>query len=140
MKRILVLAATVFPLMVLLHGPAAADVKKGEKNFKRCIACHTLKQGRNKVGPSLHNIFGSKAGMVPKFRYSKGLKAASEKGLVWTRENLMEYLKDPKAFIRKFTGDKKARNKMLQKYKKEDFRKNVIDYLESKKVDSAKEG
>lgn len=135
MKRILVAVAT---LMFLLHGPAVADVKKGEKNFKRCVACHTLKAGKNKVGPSLHNIFGSKAGQVPKFKYSKGLKAASEKGLVWTRENLMEYLKDPRAFLRKFTGDKRARNKMLQKYKKEDFRKNVIDFLESKKADDTK--
>lgn len=134
MKRVLALVTTVVPLMFLLHSPAAADIKKGEKNFKRCTACHTLEQGKNRVGPSLYNVFGSKAGMAPKYKYSKGLKAASEKGLVWTRENLMEYLKDPRAFIRKFTGDKRARNKMLQKFKKEQFRKDVIDYLESKKV------
>jgi len=42
------------------------------------------------------------------------------------------------AFIRKFTGDKRARNKMLKKFKKEEFRKDVIDYLESKKVTGPK--
>lgn len=135
MKRVLVLLAAFAPILVLGPGFASADVKKGEKNFKRCMTCHTLDKGKNRIGPSLHNVFGSKAGMAPKYRYSKGMKEAAEKGLVWNRENLMEYLKDPRAFIRKFTGNKRARNKMLQKFKKEDFRKDVIDYLESKNTE-----
>ena len=115
-----------------------ADAAKGKKNFKRCAACHTLNEGKKKVGPSLHNIFGRKAGLSPKFKYSKGMKKAADMGLIWTRENLMEYLEDPRKFLRKFTKDKKAKNKMLQKFKKKKFREDVIDYLESLKQSDAK--
>jgi len=118
--------------------PANADIAKGEKNFKRCTACHTLEKGKNRVGPSLYQVYGRKAGQVPKFKYSKGLQEAAAKGLVWNRENLMEYLKDPRKFLRDFTGNKKASNKMLQKFKNEKFRQYVIDYLESLSKDPKK--
>lgn len=32
---------------------AEGDVGKGEKIFRKCIACHTLEEGKNKVGPTL---------------------------------------------------------------------------------------
>jgi len=68
---------------------------------------------------------------VPKFRYSKGLKQAAGKGLVWNRDTLMDYLKHPKKFLQKYLGQKRVSNKMINKYKKEKFRKDVVDYLES---------
>ncbi|MDE0705626.1 MAG: c-type cytochrome [Rhodospirillaceae bacterium] len=114
-----------------LAGPASADIAKGEKNFKRCKACHSLTEGKNLNGPSLHKIYGRKAASVPKFRYSKGLKQAAEKGLVWERETLMAYLKHPKKFLQKYLGKKRVSNKMVNKFKKEKFRRDVIDYLES---------
>lgn len=129
-------AASTFALAVALvfaglSGPASADVAKGQKNFKRCKACHSLTEGKNLNGPSLHGIIGRKAAAVPKFRYSKGLKQAAEKGLVWKRDTLMAYLKHPKKFLQKYLGRKRVSNKMANKYKKEKFRSDVIDYLES---------
>ena len=112
-------------------GPASADIAKGKKNFKRCKACHSLKEGKNALGPSLHKVYGRKAGTVAKFKYSKGLKTAAGKGLVWNRENLMGYLKHPRKFLQKYLGVKRVSNKMTNKFKKEKFRKDVIDYLES---------
>ncbi len=125
--------AALLAAFLFLQAPAWADAARGEKNFKRCAACHVLDPGKNKVGPSLHQIFGRKAAQVPNFKYSAGMKQAAEMGLVWTRENLMDYLEDPRKFLRKFTGNKKAKNKMLQKFKKKKFRVDVIDYLESLK-------
>ena len=118
-------------VLTVLAGPAAADAVKGKKNYKRCKACHSLTEGKKLTGPSLYKIYGRKAATMPKFRYSKGLKQAAEKGLVWNRENLMGYLKHPKKFLQKYLGRKRVSNKMVNKFKKEKFRRDVIDYLES---------
>ena len=131
MKFVLTLTVAVALALTSLSGPTAADAVRGKKNFKRCKACHSLTEGKKLTGPSLHKIYGRKAATMPKFRYSKGLKQAAEKGLVWNRENLMGYLKHPKKFLQKYLGKKRVSNKMANKYKKEKFRKDVVDYLES---------
>lgn len=100
-----------------------ANAADGEKVFKKCKACHNFK--KNKIGPNLAGIVGSKAGMAVKFKYSKAMKAKSEEGLMWTEENLDLFLKKPKKFIKKtkmsFAG-----------LKKEADRKAVIEYLKTK--------
>ena len=63
---------------------AEGDAKLGKKVFKKCKACHKLVTGKKAVGPSLHGMFGRKAAMVKKFKYSKDMKAAGANGLVWT--------------------------------------------------------
>ena len=55
---------------------AAGDAAKGKKVFKKCKACHKLVAGKKAIGPSLHGIFGRKAGTTSGFRYSKDMKAA----------------------------------------------------------------
>jgi cytochrome c len=74
----------------------SGDPGKGETEFKKCQVCHTLEDGVNKVGPSLHKIIGRTAGSVEGFNYSKANK---ESGVVWTEQNMWEYLANPKAFI-----------------------------------------
>ena len=54
----------------------AADVEAGKKVFKKCKACHSLKPGKKKVGPSLHDVVGNKAGQFKGFKYSKAMKKA----------------------------------------------------------------
>ena len=85
--------------LVLLALPARADgdPEKGRKVFIRCQACHSLKEGQNRVGPSLHGIIGRKAGSLASFtRYSPAMKSAD---VVWNDETLNEYLKNPRAFL-----------------------------------------
>ena len=41
---------------------AAGDPVKGKAVFARCAICHTVEPGKNKLGPTLANIVGSKAG------------------------------------------------------------------------------
>lgn len=110
---------------------AAGDAKKGEKVFKKCKACHSLEEGKKKVGPSLFQIIGRKAGSVDGFKYSKSYVAAGEKGLMWTEENLNPYLENPKKFMRAYLEDKKAKSKMVMKFKKLKQREDVIAYLQS---------
>jgi cytochrome c len=95
------------------------DAEKGEKTFNQCKACHSVKAGENKVGPSLHGVVGRKAGTAPGFNYSDAMKNAN---LTWTPETLEKYLADPKATV---PGNKMA----FAGLKNPDDRKNVIAYL-----------
>lgn len=72
------------------------DATAGQRIFAQCRTCHAVEEGQNKVGPSLHGIFGRTAGSVPNFRYSAANKAS---GVVWTEEVMFEYLENPRAFM-----------------------------------------
>ncbi len=124
------LSAAMLALVAAMPS-AAQDAEKGKAQFGQCRACHTVEKGQNRVGPSLYEILGRKAATVEKYAYSKSMKEAAEKGLVWDEEKMLEYLADPNAFLRKITGKDTADNKMPNKFPNEELRKNVIAYLKS---------
>ncbi|SFT37912.1 Cytochrome c2 [Pseudovibrio denitrificans] len=97
-------APVAAPVQVALAG----DVKAGKKVFKKCRACHSVKEGQNKVGPSLYGVIGSQAGAVEGFKYSKAMANAD---VTWDASSLTEFLAKPKKFIPKnrmaFAGLKK---------------------------------
>jgi len=103
--------------MVALSG----DVKAGKKVFRKCKACHVVDSDKNKVGPSLQGVIGRQIASVDGFKYSK---AFMETDLVWTPENLTEYLKKPRAFIK---GTKMAFGGL----RKDADIENVIAYISS---------
>lgn len=81
--------------MVLLASVAHAegDVKRGQKLYDECIACHAPERGAQPgVGPSLFGVVGRKAGEVADFRYSPALKRS---GIVWSERELDAYIADP---------------------------------------------
>jgi cytochrome c len=78
---------------VLTSGAANAQM---DPSFAQCIACHTVKPGQNRVGPTLHRIVGARKAAVPNFRYSPALKA--QKG-VWTEAELDAYIANPRAKV-----------------------------------------
>lgn len=139
--KIKVLAAAA--ALILAPGIAMADgdVKKGEKVFKKCAACHTVDQGgKAKVGPNLFGIVGKKAGMMEGFKYGKLLTQAGEAGLVWDEATLHKYLDKKgtnttlKAFIEEKGGKPSGKSKMVfVGLKKEKDRDNVIAYLNTLK-------
>ncbi len=106
---------------------AASDAAAGEKVFKkRCKACHSVAEGKNKVGPSLFGVVGRQAGGTDFKRY-KGLKGAD---FSWDEESLDTWLKNPKAFIKSKGGKSTS---MGFKLKKDANRADVIEYLKTVK-------
>lgn len=72
---------------------AAGDVVRGADVYKsECAECHSVKEGRNKKGPSLFQVLGRRAAQVPGFEYSEALKNT---GWTWDTARLVAYLEKP---------------------------------------------
>ena len=102
---------------------AEGDVKKGEKVFKRCKACHKVEDGKNGVGPHLFNIVGRTVASVDGFKYSKGMTAYAETQASWDAAALDAFLAKPKKAVK---GTKMA----FAGLKKDKQRADLIAYLE----------
>lgn len=124
---------------VLSGGAAlAADVANGEKVFaQRCKTCHMIVDPAGKqivkggkTGPNQYALIGGHAGHDATFtRYGDSLKAAGAKGLIWTEEEVVKYLEDPRAYLRAYLGDEKARSNMAYKLPDATARADVAAYL-----------
>jgi len=72
---------------------ALGNVAHGEKVFKKCKACHSIKQeGGNKIGPKLWNVMFRPVGVVTDYKYSKAL---SSYGKEWNWEEMNGFLIKP---------------------------------------------
>ena len=99
---------------------STGDLAHGEKVFKKCSACHSIKSGGgNKIGPALYNVVGRKVGVLDDYKYSKAL---SEYEKNWSFEELNGFLLKPKDWIK---GTKMA----YAGLRKEKDRASVILYL-----------
>jgi len=98
---------------------------RGKKVFNKCKACHALREGKHKIGPSLYLVIGRKAGTAAGFKRYRGLKGAD---WTWTEETLDLFLTNPKKFVKK-KADK--RSSMVLKLKERKDRDDVISYLKS---------
>lgn len=117
------LAVVAFAAAAIATAPAVAgDAANGEKVFRKCKACHAVEEGKNKVGPSLHNIVNRAVGTVEKYKYSKAMIAYGEGGAVWDEATLSAYLEAPRKAVK---GTKMA----FAGLKKPDDRADVIAYL-----------
>ncbi|MCR8725270.1 c-type cytochrome [Frigidibacter sp. ROC022] len=123
-------------ILTLSALPALADgdIEHGIKEFGKCKACHSIVDGDKviqkggRVGPNLFGVIGRPAGSYEGFKYSPDMLAAGKAGLVWDTENLPQFIKDPKTFLREYLGKGTAKSKMT--YKLKDGR-DVAAYLES---------
>ncbi len=136
----------IIPLIVaaaaaLSFGQAIAqdlggDPVAGATVDKKCMTCHRIGPGaKNAVGPTHNGLIGRTAGTVPGFAYSSLNKSAGEAGLVWTEQNIYDYLADPNEFLKKFLTDKgkadqaTGSTKMAFKLADDKERKDVIAYI-----------
>jgi cytochrome c len=106
--------------------PATASTGKGDPVSgklvfeKRCTGCHALEADRE--GPRLAGVYGRKAGSVPGFTYSDGLKKL---GVTWDDETLEKWLSGPDLMV--------PDNQMSFSIPKAQERQDVIAYLKSTK-------
>ena len=77
---------------------ALADLTHGEKVFKKCAACHSIKQGGgNKIGPKLWNVMFRSVGAVEDYKYSKSLISYNKE---WNWEEMNGFLIKPSKWIK----------------------------------------
>jgi len=99
------------------------DAKKGATLFKtRCTQCHVISEdmgSAGKQGPNLHGVVGRHTGSVEGYTYTAANK---NKNIVWTEDNLWDYLTKPQEYIK---GTKMA----FAGLKKEKERNDIITYL-----------
>lgn len=81
-------AGVTFPVAGLT-GDAAA----GERAFGQCRTCHSVEEGVNRVGPSLHGVLGRQAGLAPDYKYTV---AMTQSGKVWDEATLFVFLEHPR--------------------------------------------
>ncbi len=99
---------------------ALADLAHGEKVFKKCAACHSIKQGGgNKIGPKLWNVMFRSVGAVEDYKYSKSLISYNKE---WNWEEMNGFLIKPSSWIK---GNKMG----FAGLKDEKDRASVILYL-----------
>ena len=83
--------------LVLLCAPALAQDDAGQIAFNNaCRTCHTVREGDNRLGPSLSRVIGRKAGSLPNYNYSESMKKAD---LVWDKQNLDRFIANPDAVV-----------------------------------------
>ena len=124
-KMILVICI-IFGLALAITNAYAID-----KEFRKCAGCHKIEEGKKGgMGPNLWGIYGSPAGQVEGYRYSKWLK---ESGIVWNRESLQAWLSDRKT-REDYFGKVVFKTKMMWTgIKKEEDMNAILDYLEKQK-------
>ena len=124
-KMILVICI-IFGLALAITNAYAID-----KEFRKCAGCHKIEEGkRGGMGPNLWGIYGSPAGQVEVYRYSKWLK---ESGIVWNRESLQAWLSNRKTREEYFGKDVFKTKMMWTGIKKEEDMNVILDYLEKQK-------
>jgi cytochrome c len=90
-----VLALLSCPAVAQDTGPKGADA--GQLLFNNaCRTCHAIKEGDNRLGPSLHGVIGRKAGSLPGFGFSESMKRAD---VVWDDATLDRFIANPDAVV-----------------------------------------
>ncbi len=75
----------------------AADAVRGAKIFaEECAECHSVKEGKNKKGPSLFAALGRKSASISDFNYSDSMKSSD---IVWTADKIQAYIQAPKKVV-----------------------------------------
>jgi cytochrome c len=91
--------------------------------FAQCKTCHSVEPGKHGIGPSLHAIYGTKAGELAGFTFSAAMKNS---GLTWDDATLDAYLTAP---MKTIPGTKMSYAGLPDAAK----RKEVIEYLKTLK-------
>jgi cytochrome c len=120
---------------------ASGDAAAGEAVFRQCAACHNVVNEAGDVlagrpnmrtGPNLYGVAGHPFGEIEDFRWSPGLTALNEAGVLITEESFVAYIQDPTGYIREQTGDSSLRGAMAaQRMRSDEDAVNLYAYIVS---------
>ena len=95
-SSVLLALALGVPLVLSAQGSQGVSADKTAFN-NNCRTCHSPKEGDNRMGPSLGNIVGAKAGTRPGYtNYSQAMKSSD---IVWDEQMLDRFIADPEAVV-----------------------------------------
>ena len=120
-----ILAVSTAMAAGLALSASAVAAEGGEVAFNNhCRTGHSTKAGDNRLGPSLHNIYGAKAGAASGYgNYSQSLTSS---GITWDDATLDKFIANP---------DQVVANNNMKPYKgigDEAVRKAIVGFLKSK--------
>ena len=101
----------------------SADAADPQMVFNNaCRTCHSMKEGDNRLGPSLAGVVGRKAGTLAGFKYSPSMQNS---GITWDEATLDTFIANPDQVVsgnamKPFTGIADAGQ-----------RKEIIGFLKS---------
>ena len=90
----IVVSGLFFSISSALSSSQTGSVDGSSLFTRRCGGCHSL--DNEKEGPRLRTVYGRKAGTVPGFLYSDGLKNAQ---FSWDEQSLNKWLTEPSNVI-----------------------------------------
>ncbi|MGR3805952.1 c-type cytochrome [Marinibacterium profundimaris] len=107
------------PVLAAEH--ETGDAAAGEKDFRKCKACHEIVADNGdvivkggKTGPNLYGVIGRPVAGTD-FNYGDSIVAVGETGAVWDFDNFTAYVEDPSAWLEEQLDDSSARSKMAFK-------------------------
>lgn len=81
----------------IAHYLQTADAGRGERQFAKCTACHTINQGgANGLGPNLWGRMGAAIAAVPGYSYSAALQGKA--GQPWSWDAMSQWIQSPRRF------------------------------------------
>ncbi|MDF1737040.1 MAG: hypothetical protein P1U37_17245 [Minwuia sp.] len=120
-------ARAIFVFLTLSGGTAfgAGNIDKGEAAFRQyCAQCHIPLPGDPLAAPKLDGVVGRPVAAVSDYRYSDAFLARKAEAMVWTEENLRDFIRGPREYIpgtvMQFVGIKRG-----------SMRDDLIAYLKS---------
>lgn len=107
-------------LLATITATRAADPQMAFNNA--CRTCHSMKEGDNRLGPSLAGVVGRKAGTLPGYAYSPSMQNS---GVTWDEATLDTFIANPDQVV----GGNKM--KPFTGISDEAQRKDIIAFLKS---------
>ncbi|WP_426412675.1 c-type cytochrome [Bradyrhizobium ganzhouense] len=87
-----------------------------------CRTCHSTQKDDNRLGPSLHQIIGRKAGSLPEYNYSSAMR---DSDFIWDEAKLARFIANPDEVV---PGNKMAPYGGLASV---EDRKKIVRFLQS---------
>jgi cytochrome c len=92
MIRVASVLAGSLSLLAMADGVRAESEDSQVAFNNSCRTCHSMREGDNRLGPSLHGVVGRKAGTLAGYTFSSAMQSS---GIVWDEPKLDAFITNP---------------------------------------------